>query len=62
MNEDNYPKILLISDAAWADNNNIGNTFTNLFKGWPKDKLAMIYARPNLPNTEVCNNFFQIQN
>lgn len=60
MNEDNYPKILLISDAAWADNNNIGNTFTNLFKGWPKDKLAMIYARPNLPNTEVCNNFFQI--
>lgn len=60
MKEDNYPRILLISDAAWADNNNIGNTFTNLFKGWPRDKLAMIYARPNLPNTEVCNNFFQI--
>src|SRR5699024_5946421 len=39
---------------------NIGNTFSNLFKNWPKDKIAMIYARPNLPNTNVCDNFFQI--
>lgn len=55
-----YPKVLLISDATWSDKNNIGNTFTNLFADWPKDKIAMIYTRPNLPNTNVCNNFFQI--
>ncbi len=55
-----YPNILLISDATWADDNNIGNTFSNLFQFWSKDKLAMIYARPDLPNTVVCDNFFQI--
>lgn len=60
MNIDNYPKILIVSDATWADDNNIGNTFSNLFLGWPKDKIAMIYARPNLPDTIVCNKFFQI--
>lgn len=56
----NYPKILLISDASWSDTNNIGNTFSNLFSEWPKEKIAMVYARPDLPNTNVCNEFFQI--
>lgn len=60
MSLETYPKILIVSDAAWADDNNIGNTFSNLFQGWPKEKIAMIYARPNLPNTVVCDNFFQI--
>lgn len=60
MKLDEYPKILIVSDAAWRDDNNIGNTFSNLFKGWPKDKIAMIYARPNLPDTVVCERFFQI--
>ena len=60
MNSNEYPRVLILSDATWADENNIGNTFSNLFEGWPKDKIAMIYARPDLPNTVVCDNFFQI--
>ena len=60
MNSNEHPRVLILSDATWADENNIGNTFSNLFEGWPKDKIAMIYARPDLPNTVVCDNFFQI--
>lgn len=60
MKNDKHPRVLIISDATWADDNNIGNTFSNLFEGWPKEKIAMIYARPDLPNTVVCDNFFQI--
>ena len=60
MNNNEHPRVLIISDATWADENNIGNTFSNLFEDWPKDKIAMIYARPDLPNTVVCDNFFQI--
>lgn len=60
MNLKKNPKILIISDATWADNNNIGATFSNLFQGYPKENLAMIYARPDLPSTKVCDNFFQI--
>ena len=55
-----YPRLLLISDATWADDNNIGNTFINLFRDWPKENIAMIYARPDLPKTKACSNFFQI--
>lgn len=60
MNNNEHPRVLIISDATWADENNIGNTFSNLFEDWSKDKIAMIYARPDLPNTIVCDNFFQI--
>lgn len=60
MNLDNNPKILIVSDATWADGNNIGNTFSNLFKDWPKDKIGMIYTRSDLPNTSVCDTFFRI--
>jgi len=60
MNSSGYPRVLIISDAAWADENNIGNTFSNLFEGWPKSKIAMIYARSDMPNTVVCDYFFQI--
>ena len=60
MNNNEHPRVLILSDATWADENNIGNTFSNLFEGWPKDKIAMIYARPDMPNTVVCDIFFQI--
>lgn len=60
MKNDKHPRVLIISDATWTDENNIGNTFSNLFEDWPKEKIAMIYARPDLPNTVVCDNFFQI--
>lgn len=56
----NIPKVLIVCDAPWQENNNIGNTFTNLFEGWPQDKIAMVYAKPMLPDTKVCSKFFQI--
>lgn len=58
--EGDFVKLLILSDATWSDDNNIGNTFTNLFKGWPKEKIAMVYARPDLPKTIACDSFFQI--
>lgn len=60
MNLDNSPKVLIVSDATWADDNNIGNTFSNLFKDWPKNKIGMIYTRSDMYNTSVCDTFFQI--
>lgn len=60
MNLDNNPKVLIVSDATWADDNNIGNTFSNLFKDWPKNKIGMIYTRSDMHNTSVCDTYFQI--
>lgn len=59
MNE-NKPKVLIVTDAAWEDDNNIGNTLSNIFSGWSPQNLALVYGKPNLPNTDKCSNFFQI--
>ena len=59
-NKLNYPRVLLVSDATWSDDNNIGNTFSNLFGNWDSDSLALIYARADLPKNNKCTRYFQI--
>lgn len=53
----NYPKVLVLSIPAW---NSGSNTFSVLFEGWPKDKIANIYCRGGLPTSDVCSNYFRI--
>ena len=54
------PKVLIVCDSPWKENNNIGNTLSNIFKDWPKEKLALIYAKSDLPDTDKCSRFYQI--
>ncbi len=53
------PKILSISLLAWRIDSN-SHTETELFKFWQPDKVAQIYTKSELPDTSVCNSFFQI--
>lgn len=55
----NLPKILSISLSTWRSDSNI-HTQTDLFKFWDASRLAQIYTKSDLPNTPVCNSFFQI--
>lgn len=59
MHDDRLPKILSISLSTWRSDSNI-HTQTDLFKFWQPDRVAQIYTKSNLPNTPVCNSFFQI--
>lgn len=52
-------KVMIITINAWDDNSGI-NTLPNIFKDWNPDNIYQIYTRSKLPNTVVCNNFFQI--
>ncbi|MGE5402084.1 MAG: hypothetical protein ACM3S2_16930 [Ignavibacteriales bacterium] len=54
------PKILILTRGAWRDDNNSGNTFTNLFGGWEKDRIANLYVSPELPDNSVCAKYYQI--
>ena len=49
----------MVGINPWIDNTGI-NTLINFFDGWGADAVAHIYTRDKLPNTRVCNNFFQI--
>ena len=53
------PKILSVSLSTWRSDSNI-HTQTDLFKFWHPDRVAQIYTKSDLPNTPVCDSFFQI--
>ena len=59
MNENKLPKVLAISLSTWRKDSGI-HTQTDLFKFWDPEKVAQIYLKSDLPNTPVCNRFFQI--
>ena len=53
------PKVLAISLNAWRRDSGI-RMQTDLFGYWSKDRLAQIYTKSDLPDTEVCDKFFRI--
>lgn len=55
-----YPKVLFISHNAFSKTLNNGKTFSSLFSGWPKDKIAQLYFHNEHPDFDVCENYFII--
>lgn len=53
------PKIISLSLSTWRNDSN-SHTQTDLFKFWSPDRVAQIYTKSTLPDTPVCENFFQI--
>jgi glycosyltransferase involved in cell wall biosynthesis len=56
-----HPKILIIGQS-FNKNSGGGVTISNLFKGWPKEHIA-VASNANLYNnldTSVCNTFYQL--
>ena len=54
-----YPRILFITINGW--NNTTGSaTIPSIIAGYPSDRIASIYIRPDVPNASVCNKYFNI--
>lgn len=58
-NQDEYPKVLAIAINAWREDST-SHTLMNIFRCWDPEKLAMVYARADYPDTKVCSRFFRI--
>lgn len=58
--EKDYPKVLVISHNSFSMISNNGKTFSSIFGGWSKDKIAQLYFQNEIPDLSVCNNFFYI--
>lgn len=55
----NYPRILFITINGW--NNTTGTaTIPSIIEGYPKECVASLFIRPDIPNSDVCNNYFNI--
>lgn len=57
---DAYPRILILSSSAFNQYTGGGVFLTNMFRGWPSDKLAIAHGDSFLPDTSVCKNVFKL--
>lgn len=53
-----YPRLLLITPNAFNCLSGGGVTFTNLFKGWPRDRIATAHADKIPPSMDICDNYY----
>lgn len=56
---DNLPKVLVIDVNAWRNDTGT-NTLREIFSCWNPAKLAVVYTSSQLPDSDVCNHYFQI--
>jgi hypothetical protein len=56
----NLPKVLVISNNCFSRSGANGRTLGNFFIGWPKDSVAQFYISNEIPDLDVCDNYFRI--
>lgn len=60
MSETSLPRVLVVTSNNFNLQSGGGITLTNLFRGWPADRLANLHEDPTPPDRSVCTNFFQL--
>lgn len=55
-----FPKILIVGTGAFNRVTGGGITMSNLFSGWPKDRIATIHQDNLEPDLSVCENYFRL--
>ncbi|MEX2642692.1 MAG: hypothetical protein WD270_04520 [Acetobacterales bacterium] len=54
------PRVLFVTPAAFNKVTGGGVTFTNLFRGWPLDRLATVHCDPVPTSDEVCVRYYRL--
>lgn len=53
-------KVLLVTSMPWRDDNNIGNSYSNIFGDLENVEFAHIYCRAGMPQNKIVKKYFQI--
>jgi glycosyltransferase involved in cell wall biosynthesis len=56
----NFPRILFVTPVAFNPYAGGGATFSSLFRGWPKDRLATIHNDATQTSDDVCELYFKL--
>ncbi|MGC4810852.1 glycosyl transferase family 1 [Micromonospora sp. DT228] len=57
MRADEYPRVLVVSAAVFDRSTGTGITLSNLFTGWPSERLAQLYAEDRAPGPDAVGTF-----
>jgi glycosyltransferase involved in cell wall biosynthesis len=55
-----FPRVLFVTPLAFNHFTGGGVTFTNLFRGWPKDRLYAVHADTRPLSTDTCVNYLAL--
>lgn len=55
-----FPRVLFITPAAFNHVSGGGITFSNLFRGWPRDRIATIHNDATPVTTDVCERYYRL--
>lgn len=53
-----YKKLLIISHNCLSKTGSNGRTLANYLQGWPKDKIAQFYIHPEVPDFDICEQYY----
>lgn len=53
-------KVLVISHNVFSSEGNMGKTLSSYFENYGPDRLAQFYISNELPNQELCKNYYRI--
>jgi len=54
------PRLLFLTSAAFNRITGGGITFTHLFSGWPRDRIATVHNDPLPVSLEVCEQYYRL--
>ena len=61
MASNEYPRVLLVTGQPFNQYTGTGITLTNLFRGWPANRIAMIYQDASYGlDDSLCRRFYQL--
>lgn len=55
-----YPRLLFVTPHAFNHLMGGGITFSNLFSGWPKDRLACVHSDTVPTTDDVCHHYYKL--
>lgn len=58
--DNSYPRLLIYSSSVFNSLTGGGVMLSNLFSGWPKDKIAAIHWDALAPETSVCELYYKL--
>ncbi len=59
MEDKQSPKVMVVCSDPWRDDTG-NDTIPNLFAEWDPERIAVVYTKASLPETDACHRFFQI--
>lgn len=56
-----YPRVLVVNGEPFNQQSASGYTMRNLFRGWPRERIAQVYTAAMEPETEICSTYWRLR-